>query len=148
MGKTSAIFLAIFIFLFSSCTRMVQRTIDVEKSNKDDQAVITINTTLRSYFDPDGFSREYNPKIAINVFGNGKNMTYRNAPGTTFHFGKDFDVSIDYCSGGYIWVSEDESKLGVALFDIKAPFSFNPLENFNGSYSLTRKQADLLLRKY
>ncbi len=131
----------------TSCTSMKQRTIMIEGPSQDARATITINTTLRSYFDPDGFIREYHPRVVIRVVGEGKNMSYRNNPGTTFKFGKDFDVNIDYCSGGFLWISEDASTLGVALFDVHAPSTLQPLKDFNGSYPITKAEADWLLKK-
>lgn len=132
---------------------MKQRTIVIAKPTQGphyvqgQRATITIDTTKQSYFDPDGFSRAYNPGVAIRVFGGGKNMAYRNCPGTTFKFGKDFDTSgLDYCTGGYLWISEDKGTLGVALFDVKAPNDFAPLKDFNGSYRISEQQAQLLLK--
>lgn len=147
MKKRIAILVALMAIVCASCTSMKQRTMKIEGPSQGARATITINTTLRSYFDPDGFSREYHPRVAIRLFGEGKNMAYRNKPGTTFKFGKDFDVDIDDCSGGFLWVSEDESTLGVALFDVHAPATLQPLKDFNGSYPITRTEADWLMKK-
>ena len=147
MNNKATILIAVMVLFSVSCTTMKQRTIKIEESSQGARAVITINTTLRSYFDPDGFSREYHPHITIRVFGEGTNMAYRNTPGTTFKFGKDFDVDIDYCSGGYLWVSEVGTTLGIALFDVDAPTASQPLKDFNGSYPITKTQAGLLLKK-
>jgi hypothetical protein len=143
--KTNLTVLFVVVAIFSvSCASMKNRTIRIEESTPDSYTVIKIDTLLRSYFDPDGFSREYHPHVTIRVYGKGKKMAYH--PGTIFRFGKDFDVDIDYCSGGYIWISEDRSTLGVALFDIDAPSGFKAIKRFNGSYLITPSQADLLLR--
>ena len=147
MKKRMAVLVALMTLGCVSCTSMKQRTMRIEGPSQDARATITINTTLRSYFDPDGFSREYHPHVAIRVFGEGKNMAYRNNPGIIFKFGKDFDVDIDYCSGGVLWVSEDKSTLGVALFDVHAPATLQPLKDFNGSYPITKEEAEWLIKK-
>jgi len=146
MNKIMTMLMVALALVTASCTSMTQRTMKIEEPSQG-TVIITINATERSYFDPDGFSRQYHPHITIKVFGQGKNMGYRNNPGTTFKFGKDFDVDIDYCSGGYLWISEDVSTLGVALFDVDAPTGFEPLRAFNGSYPITKTQAELLLKK-
>jgi hypothetical protein len=147
MKKPMTMVAALALIVCTSCTSMMQRTMKIEGPSRDARVTLTIDTTLRSYFDPDGFSREYHPRVAIRVFGEGKNMSYRNNPGTTFKFGKDFDVDIDYCSGGFLWISEDASTLGVALFDVRAPATLQPLKDFNGSYPLTKTEADWFLKK-
>ena len=147
INRKTIILLILLAMFSSSCTLMKNRSIKIEESSQGARAVITISATLQSYFDPDGFSREYKPHVTIRVFGEGKNMSYRNNPGTTFKFGKDFDVDIDYCSGGYLWISEDGGTLGIALFDVDAPTGFGALKDFNGSYPITKSQANLLLTK-
>jgi hypothetical protein len=128
-----------------SCRSQEERTMKIAEGTEGIRAVIKIDTTLWSYFDPDGFTRKYHYSTTVRILGRGRNMGYRLQPGTTFRFGKDFDVSDENCSGGYLWVSEDRSTLGIALFDIDAPTRFRPLREFNGNYPITETQVKLLL---
>jgi len=63
-------------------------------------------------------------------------MSYRNKSGTIYRFGQDFDVDVDSCSAGYLWVSDDRKKIGIALFDVDPPIGLSASE-FNRVYALS-----------
>ncbi|MBM4039278.1 MAG: hypothetical protein FJ290_12260 [Planctomycetes bacterium] len=142
-GKATMSLAGAALLCASGCEVMVARRMTISESTQC-RAVIEISTTNVVIL---GIESERSPHITISVTGEGKNMAYRNRPGTTFAFGRDFDVNIDWCSGGYLWVSEDGTRLGVALFDPEPPTGFMRLTDFNGCWRITRAQADLLLKK-
>jgi hypothetical protein len=63
MNKKVNILMVVVVLLSTSCTSMKQRTMTIEESRQG--AVITIKTTRQSYFDPDGFSRKYQPHVTM-----------------------------------------------------------------------------------
>jgi hypothetical protein len=147
MKKATALLVVALALLSASCRTTLQRKMKIEEASHGARALITINTIQRSYFDPDGFSRLYEPRVKIRVFGEGKGMAYRNSPGTRFTFGEDFDVNINYCSGGYLWISQDEAALRVALSYVDETAGIQPLEAFNGKYRIRKAEAELLLKR-
>lgn len=104
-----------------SCLSVWDRTIRVEKDASSGKTEIHANTTLVSMFDPDGFSREYNLRANIRIFGKGSSMAVHGLPGKVFMYGKDFYVDgVPYVMG-YLWVSDDRHKISIALFEADPP---------------------------
>lgn len=143
MKTVSKIFLLVALASCVSCVSVSDRAVRLVNDQTGKGIIIQAKAKCTSAFDPDGGSRQYIQSVKIHFFGKGCNMSYRKKPGIIYRFGKDFDVDVDYYSSGYLWISEDQKKLGISLFDVNPPTALSA-SPFNGVYTLTAAEVSMI----